>query len=363
MKKSEKQFSQSEVRMIERIIELIRTVEDGALRIGIVMLGGEAIPTVDIFLTEEEFIENANQDLQEYDFTITKERCRALCSFGFLPRAGFLSNKVKLVPYLKTIKEAISERDDSLVRIILDRKQIIYNAQRKGLLSCEDDLKYVGVRNVRPASAYDDVSQYKGWEPIYLLSQTDELKRLYFRVADRAIKGTLDYKNKLSEFELLIESSNVKEESIQGFLKDNSWMFGTEYIKVIPKKPLSHNFVVDFLLQKFDGSWEVVELELPTDKVLTSRMNLTAKGTHAVGQVQKAQEFIVKHYDFLETAENIGAYKPRGLVVIGNKLSDEERGRLEVINKSYSDIMIITYRNLLKRAGKQVEMLNKLFPS
>lgn len=178
------------------------------------------------------------------------------------------------------------------------------------------------MRNFSTVST-DDVNQFQGWEPIYLLSQTNELKKLYFCVVDRAIKGILYYNNKLSEFEILINSGYVREESIQGFLKENYWIFGTEYIKAMPKMPLSHNFVIDFLLQKFGGSWEVVELELPTDKVLTSRMNLTAKGTHAVSQVQKAQEFMVKYYEFLKTAEDIGVYKPKGLVVISGRLNDK----------------------------------------
>lgn len=342
-----------------RMLELGRYIKNGTLRA--IVTSGEPIPEVDIFLTEDEFVENANSEFQEFEYTITKELCRTLYSFGFLPRAGFLSNRIKLLPYRRTITEAVYERDESLLGHILVRKQAIYDAQRKGLLSCKDDLEYIGVKNTIATSSYD-LSQYQGWEPIYLLSQTDELKKLYFRVADRAIKGVLYYKNKLSEFEMLIESSNVREESIQGFLKENSWIFGTEYIKVMPKMPLSHNFVVDFLLRRFDGSWEVVELELPTDIIFTTKMNIRAKVTGAIGQVQNAQEFMVKNYAFLKTTENIGVYKPRGFVVIGDRLSNEERDRLEVINKSYIDVTIVTYRDLLQKASKQIEMIEKLFP-
>lgn len=122
MKKVEKQISQEEA----RIIELLRDIKDGTLRI--IVLRHKAIPDVDSFLTEEEFVENANQDLEDLDCAITKELCRALNSFGFLPRAGFLSKKVKPLPYPMTIEEAITEKDDSLINFILDRKQAIYDA-------------------------------------------------------------------------------------------------------------------------------------------------------------------------------------------------------------------------------------------
>lgn len=355
MKTSKMKVSKLEL----RVIELGRFIKDGEFRL--VILNGKPIPEVDIFLTEEEFVENANPEFQEFDYMITKELCRVLYSFGFLPRAGFLSDRIKLPPYRKTIAEAIGEKDVSLLlEDILVRKQTIYDAQRERLLSCKDDLEYIGVKNAIATSSFD-LSQYQGWEPIYLLSQMNELKKLFFRVADRTIKGITYYKNKLVEFEMLIESSNVREESIQGFLKENTWIFGAEYIKVKPKMALSHNFVVDFLLQRFDRSWEVIELKLPTEDIFTSQMNITAKVTSAIGQIQKAQEFTVKNYEFLKTNENMEVFKPSGVLVIGNRLSNEERERLEVINKSYSDITIATYQDLLQKARKQVELIEKIF--
>ena len=169
-----------------RMLELGKIIGDGTLRVAVI--GGEPIPHVDIFLTEDEFIDNANPEFQEFDYTITKELCGALCSFGFIPRAGFLSKNVKLLPHAKTITEAIDERDDSFLKCLIDRKQTIYDAQQEGKLSCKDNLEYVGVRNIAPTSNYD-VSQYQGWEPIYLLSQIEELKKVIFRVAGRAIGG------------------------------------------------------------------------------------------------------------------------------------------------------------------------------
>lgn len=354
MEKVDMQISQEEA----RILELSRDIYDGTLHI--IVLSHKAIPDVDIFLTEEEFVNNANKDFSENDFTITKELCQALSSFGFLPRAGFLSRKVKLFPFPITIQEAINEKDDNLISFILDRKRTIYNAQHEGLLSCKDDLAKIGIKDVSVAYT-DDVEQYKGWEPIYLLSQTRELEKILFRVADRVIRGVIDYRNKLRDFEGLIQSSDVKEESIQNFLEENTWIFGAEYIKVKPKMALSHNFVVDFLLQRFDRSWEVVELKLPTEDIFTSQMNITAKVTSAIGQIQKAQEFMVKNYEFLKTNENMEVFKPSGVLVIGNRLSNEERERLEVINKSYSDITIATYQDLLQKARKQVELIEKIF--
>ncbi len=354
MKKIKMKISQLALRMVE----LGRIIGDGTLRV--IVLSGEPIPDVDIFLTEDEFIENANQDLQETDFTITKELFQALSSFGFLPRAGFLSRKVKLLPYPMTIEEALNEKDDSLINFILDRKQAIYDAQHEGLLSCKDDLKYIGVRNFSTVST-DDVNQFQGWEPIYLLSQTRELMKKFFSVADRAIRGAIDYRNKLRDFGELIQAIDIKEETIHSFLEENTWIFGAEYSKVIPKKALSHKYVVDFLLQRFDRGWEIVELKLPTEDIFTSQMNVTAKVTSAIGQVQKAQEFMVKNYEFLKTNENMGVFKPRGVLIIGNRLSNEERGRLEVINKGYSDITIATYQDLLQKARKQVELIEKIF--
>jgi len=354
VKKIKMQISQEEA----RILELFKDIKDGTLRI--IVLSHKAIPEVDIFLTEEEFVNNANQDFRETDFTITKELCQALRSFGFLPRAGFLSKKVKLSPYPITISGAIDEKDDNLISLILDRKQTIYNAQHEGLLSCKDDLAKVGIMDIS-VTYTDYVKEYKGWEPIYLLSQTRELIKIFFSVAEKAIRGVIDYRNKLRDFDELIQSTDVREESIQNFLEENNWIFGAEYIQVMPKKALSHKYVVDFLLQRFDSSWEIVELKLPAEDIFTNQLNVTAKVTSAISQIQNAQEFMLKNYEFLKTSEDIEVFKPRGVLVISNRLSNEEKDRLEIINKSYSDITIVTYQDLLQKARKQVELIEKLF--
>ena len=70
---------------------------------------------------------------------------------------------------------------------------------------------------------------------------------------------------------------------------------------------------------------------------------------------------MLKNYEFLKTNEDIEVFKPRGILFIGRRLSDEGKDRLEIINKSYSDITIATYQNLLQKAKKQVELIEKLF--
>ena len=144
-------------------------------------------------------------------------------------------------------------------------------------------------------------------------------------------------------------------------MEENDWIFGTEYIKVVPKKALSHKYVVDFLLQHFDSSWEIVELKLPTEDIFTGKLIVKAKVTSAISQIQSAQEFVLKNYEFLKTNEDIEVFKPRGILIIGNTLSSAEKDRLEIINKSYSDITIVTYQDLLQKARKQVELMEKNF--
>ena len=45
-----------------------------------------------------------------------------------------------------------------------------------------------------------------------MLSQTSELKKVIFRVAETAVQGVHYYKNKIRNFEGLIQSSDVKYE-------------------------------------------------------------------------------------------------------------------------------------------------------
>lgn len=353
----------TEGRVIDLLNDIKKEYGKGTFALDIIVLNAKPIPSVDIFLTEEEFIENANEELTELkdnDINVTKEICKALNSFGFIPRAGLLSGKCKITPYPMTIKKAIDEKDNTLVEKILERKEMIYDAQSKNLLTCKGDLKKIGIIDITKFHLGID-NACRGWRPMYLFSQIREFKKIFFNVALKAIKGASYYANILSDFETLIKSTSIKERTIQKFLEKNYWIFGTEYVDVKPQKALSHEYKVDFLLQRFDNNWEVVELELPTDMIFTRKLNVTAKVTNAIGQIQNAQGFISKSYEFLKSREKIEVYKPRGTLIIGNKLNDKEKERMEIINKSYGDITIIPYDDLLYKAKKQAEMIEKIF--
>lgn len=65
--------------------------------------------------------------------------------------------------------------------------------------------------------------------------------------------------------------------------------------EMIPHRRLGVEYATDFALRRHDGSWTLVEIERPQDKMFTARDDFTARFTHAFGQVLDFQQWVDQH--------------------------------------------------------------------
>lgn len=153
-------------------------------------------------------------------------------------------------------------------------------------------------------------------------------------------------------FEEILKMSVRNENELQNFITENPILFGTEYRRIIPKHLLGSEFEMDYALERFNGVYDLVEIESSNLVLYTKEGNPRKELTHAEQQVLDWQEWLEeKNFYAREKLKDIRS--PRGYVIIGRdiKMSVEEKKKLARRNLSFNEkLCILTYDDLLEKA-------------
>jgi hypothetical protein len=162
----------------------------------------------------------------------------------------------------------------------------------------------------------------------------------------------------VERLEKLVEAEEVEQE-FQDHLDDHKWFFGSRYIRdhdryILGKKE------VDFALESINGYLDIIELKRPQHTVVRfddshEMYYPSGKLNRATAQLQNYMRKAEKKETHILDEHDVRPLKPRGTVVIGADLNEEEREGVRVISSHLNNIEIITYTDLVKR-GRQ--MLN-----
>lgn len=177
------------------------------------------------------------------------------------------------------------------------------------------------------------------------------------RLRSRHVK---EYKKIMTEFRLLIEDQDSTETDVHKFIEDKNavWMFGLEYTSIECKvrfPPGHKKFEFDIMLKRMDGFHDLVELKGPNESIFNARTPNRSKPnvklSEALGQV-------IVYLNECDTANLARIFKPKAIVVIGNRESDNTKQR-RLLQAHMSNVEIMTYHDLLDRGKALVEHLDK----
>jgi energy-coupling factor transporter ATP-binding protein EcfA2 len=170
------------------------------------------------------------------------------------------------------------------------------------------------------------------------------------------------FRNAYLEFEKMINNANLKEKDFQKFLEKNPCFFGGEYIEAYPQKRAGAELIEDFLLEKYDGFHDVVEIKRPDHKIFVrQKRNNLKPSSECMWGVSRIMDYL-DYYErnvqeeYWRTGKEI--YKPRGIVVIGRNQNIDKR-KLRQLNSYLSSIEIWTYDDLLIKSKKLMELIDK----
>jgi len=166
-----------------------------------------------------------------------------------------------------------------------------------------------------------------------------------------------DYEEDIRTFSHMINDSDIKEKDIQTFLENHPYFFGTNYLRIEPHKRSGETNIIDFRLIKNDGSFDLLELKLPTVKLfIGDKKNKSHKLNRAIEQMQEYVKWYQMHGDYNNTVEEQTFNRPNGILVIGRYRKDE-RDRILEENASLINIEILTYDDLLQRGRQLIELI------
>ena len=107
------------------------------------------------------------------------------------------------------------------------------------------------------------------------------------------------------------------------------------------------------MLRRLDGFHDLVELKGPNDSLFDrrtkNRWKLNAKLSEALGQV-------IVYLDACDRYRRAGLFKPKAVIVIGNKGTDNLRQR-KLLGSRLAHVEILTYSELVERGGQLLKHL------
>lgn len=174
----------------------------------------------------------------------------------------------------------------------------------------------------------------------------------------RRMKAILELEAMLSE--------DLVEQPWQEWFESNSWVLGSEFVKVLEDRRIDVGNIADFLMQAYDGFVDIVEIKRPggTDRFWRSSrdhgncipssglVEAIAQASRYIYEVERESNSV----KFLERIGNVRTVKPRGILLFGRSSGwdEQECEAYRVLNSSYHNLTIMSYDHVLERAKRMV---------
>lgn len=218
-----------------------------------------------------------------------------------------------------------------------------------------------------------DTSPESRLELINALADDREGRRDIGDVFGDRIGGRLsDARASVDEYEALIGDPGSTETTVQQFLEQNIWILGLNYSELRPRLEIPRG-TVDFILERFDGFHDLLELKSPQDSIITapegatrrpsaSQFSLSSALGQALAQIHAYREVLRRDNVTEELYGLRNAHDPHLKVVIGraSSLPTTSQPVLRELNKSLHHVEVIPYDVLGRQASAVLDNIESL---
>lgn len=158
------------------------------------------------------------------------------------------------------------------------------------------------------------------------------------------------YRKIVRELHRLVTDPATTETRIHEFIGDSEipWLFGLEYVSIKSKvrfPPQNNKFEFDLMLQRYDGFNDLVELKGPNEQLFVQK---TDRRTAFSQKLSEALGQSMIYLTECDKSDELNIFRPRAIIIIGNKTTDDERQR-RMVTSHFARIEIITYSDLIER--------------
>ncbi len=173
----------------------------------------------------------------------------------------------------------------------------------------------------------------------------------------------VQYKSEFIVLKNLIASADNTESIYQNQLKNNPWIFGSEYSEILDRRKWTRDNNLDFMLRRtVDNYLEIIEIKTPAamplfiyDKSHDSYY-ASAKLSPVIGQVYRYIAEVERNRDSIIAQDNIDPLKIRARIIIGVDGSEAEQAALRTMNSHLHRVEIITFDQLLRVAKRTLDI-------
>jgi Domain of unknown function (DUF4263) len=167
----------------------------------------------------------------------------------------------------------------------------------------------------------------------------------------------------LREFESML-SQNLVESPWQKWFQANSWVLGSQFVRILDERYIDTQHISDFLMQAYDGFLDVVEIKRPggglnfwaatldhgNDVPSTELSKAIAQATRYIYEIEREANSV----KFLERVGGVKTVKPRCILVFGRShgWSDGQAESYRILNAAFHNLTILTYDHVLARARR-----------
>jgi hypothetical protein len=169
--------------------------------------------------------------------------------------------------------------------------------------------------------------------------------------------------NAIAKFDGML-ADDLIEQPWQKWFKENPWVLGTEFVRVLDERKIDTEHISDFLMQAYDGFLDVIEIKRPEGrlKFWSERLDhgnyvpspdLTKAITQATRYIYEVERE-ANSVKFLERVDHVKTIKPRCILIFGRSREwDSERTEsYRILNSSFHNLSILTYDHVLDRARR-----------
>lgn len=182
-----------------------------------------------------------------------------------------------------------------------------------------------------------------------------------------AASKIVDYTRALNKLKLLVNNPSTSEGEFQKHLEANSWMFGSEYSELLPRKTWTRDDRLDYMLRKtVDDYLEIVEIKTAFNDPLflldTSHDSYypSSKLSPVIGQITRYIEEVERNRDSILAKDGTDTLKIRARAIVGRDGDARHQAALRNFNAHLHRIEIITYDQLIRIAERVLSVFGIL---
>lgn len=167
----------------------------------------------------------------------------------------------------------------------------------------------------------------------------------------------------IKQFERMLEQDQ-REPAWQEWFKRNSWVLGSEFVRILDERHIDVQHISDFLMEAYDGFLDVVEIKRPEGGLqfwatsldhgnYVPSMDLTKAITQASRYIYEVERE-ANSVKFLERVGHVKTVKPRCILIFGrsDNWSDSQVETYRIMNAAFHNLTILTYDHVLDRAKR-----------